>query len=230
MRNTGYPLLMLTIILLTACHNPSKDQDGKQEASKPERKTNHHQYGIDTGQKIPKGLKTGTKAPNFSSITQQGKSIALSQLKDRQPVVLMFYRGQWCPVCNQYLKRFEDSLKQVQKAGGKVIAVTPETAPNVKEMRQKTGTSITIVPDTSETIMNKYKVTFGVTSDYAKKIKKGFNTSIAENNDDQKARLPVPATYIIDKDGHIAWRFFNPNYKQRASVKAIVKQLRQLKQ
>ncbi len=116
----------------------------------------------------------------------------------------------------------------IQELGAKVIAVTPETPPNVQKMREKSGTSVTIIPDTTERIMEQYGVKFKVTSQYAQKIEQGFDVSIAENNNAESARLPVPATYLINQNGRIAWRFFNPNYKQRASANRILTELNQL--
>lgn len=198
----------------------SIDSEGKKEAFK-----NLVKYGIDTNSLIPQGLAKGDQAPSFKARTQRGDSIQLTQLLENQPVVLMFYRGQWCPVCNKYLKRLNDSVHLIRKAGAKIIAVTPETAPNATKMRQKTNTSLTIIPDTSHSIMDAYQVGFEVSGSYARKIENGLNVSIASNNGDKKARLPIPATYVINTNGKIIWRFFNPNYKKRASVKAILKVL-----
>jgi peroxiredoxin len=224
-RNKVFFLLLL--IVGTACSQQSKKQE---EASantkeKSEAFKNLVKYGIDTNSLIPQGLAKGDQAPNFKARTQRGDSINLTAILNKQPVVLMFYRGQWCPVCNKYLERINDSVDLIRKAGAKILAITPETAPNAAKMRQKTNTSLTIIPDTSQSIMDDYQVGFDVSGAYARKIENGFDVSIASNNGDQKARLPIPATYIINKKGKITWRFFNPNYKKRASVRSILKAL-----
>jgi peroxiredoxin len=214
---------------MMACGSENGQTNNAENRSEQSRETSSlHQYGIDTGAHKPSGLKTGQKAPDFQGITDQGDSVAVNRLLAEGPVVLMFYRGQWCPVCNQYLKGFEDSLALIREKGAKVVAVTPETPANARKMRKKTGTSIAIIPDTTESIMKQYGVNFRVTGEYAQKIEEGFGVNIAETNNDQRTRLPVLATYLIDQNGNIAWRFFNPNYKKRAMVKAIVEELEKL--
>lgn len=236
--NLGLALLIAGLVI-TSCQNPETSQDEEQadatdtpqttspksSSGQSETLTDLYQYGIDTTGQIPEGLATGQKAPTFDAETAQGESLYLQKLLKEGPLVLMFYRGQWCPVCNKYLQSFEDSVNLIREAGAQILAVTPETPENAQKMREQTGTSVTIVADTSETIMEQYQVAFDVTGAYANKIEKGLNVNIANNNGDQKARLPVPATYIINQDGRIAWQFFNPNYKQRASVKKIVEAL-----
>ena len=137
--------------------------------------------------------------------------------------MLFFYRGYWCPVCNDYLKDYQDSLKMISEKGVAVVAVTPETSENVSKTRNKTGAAFTIISDSTGRIMEKYDVKFKVTNGYQRMVKAGLFTDVAETNGQEKAYLPVPATYLINRDGIIEWKHFNTNYKKRASVKDILK-------
>ncbi len=185
-----------------------------------------NQLGIKTGkQEVPEGLEEGVQAPDFTAKSQSGETIDLSEIVKNQPVVLFFYRGYWCPVCSKYLKRYADSLSLLKQQGVKILAITPETAGNVEKTRKNTGVDITIISDKTEEIMNAYKVTFHVTEKYQDKIRNAFNADIAGTNDQEKARLPVPATYIIDQNQKIAARQFDPDYTNRASVKWMLENL-----
>ncbi len=73
--------------------------------------------------------------------------------------------------------------------------------------------------------MNNYKVLFSVTEDYQKKIVDKLESNIAENNGKTEAQLPVPATYVIGKDGIIKYAQFDLNYKNRASIDEILNAL-----
>lgn len=179
-------------------------------------------WGIDENNRVPVGLKIGTKAPDFNSSDVNGKKVSLQELTQNGNVVLLFFRGQWCPVCNRYLSNFQDSVQQILDKGASVIAVTPETSDNAKTMISKTGMTFTVVPDIDEKIMKSYDVLFDVIDEYQNKIINNLNSNIAENNSKEKARLPVPATYIINKNGVIVSVFFDYNYKKRASVGEIV--------
>ena len=140
-------------------------------------------------------------------------------------MVIIFYRGEWCPVCNRYLSNFQDSLSYVLSAGAKVLAVTPEKPSSALEMIANTGATFTVIPDPTEEIMISYDVAFNVTEEYQQKIRNALEADIASNNDKQDAILPVPATFIIDQDGIIVYLQFNLDYHIRATVKDILEHL-----
>ncbi len=175
----------------------------------------------------PKGLSVGEKAPLFSAKDYQGNKIELQKYIEKSPVVLIFYRGNWCPVCSRYLKNYTDSMKMVTDKGAVVLFITPETAEGAEKTVKKTKLPYTIVIDSDQEIMKSYDVLFEVTKKYNRKIKTLLFTDIAENNQEETAHLPVPATFIIDKTGSIIWRQFDPNYKNRASTKDILAHLPQ---
>jgi len=185
-------------------------------------------YGIDSSAPVPDGLAVGSEAPLFSTTDHEGQKIDFAAMLEQGPLVVIFYRGQWCPVCNRYLQSFQDSLEVIKQTGAGVIAVAPETAPNVRKTIFKTELTIPVIADTSRAIMDAYEVSFDVTEDYEEKIKRGLSADIAKSNGAEQAFLPVPATYIISREGRIAWRQFDLNYKNRASVKQIAEQVRQL--
>jgi peroxiredoxin len=187
---------------------------------------NLERFGINSKKgKVPNGLQIGTKAPDFTADTYDGKTIKLSHIAKNSPVVLFFYRGQWCPVCNKYLKRYADSLSLLISRGANVVAVTPETTTNIKKTKTKTGIDVHVVPDKKEIIMNKYNVAFRVTRDYQNMIRKNLSVDIAANNNQIEAVLPVPATYIIDKNRRIVARQFDIDYNNRASVNWMLNKL-----
>ena len=184
---------------------------------------NVKKFGIDKEEGVPTGLDVSQKAPDFTGYSKDDKIFQLSEKLNKGPVMLFFYRGYWCPVCNDYLKDYQDSLKMISEKGVAVVAVTPETSENVSKTRNKTGAAFTIISDSTGRIMEKYDVKFKVTNGYQRMVKAGLFTDVAETNGQEKAYLPVPATYLINRDGIIEWKHFNTNYKKRASVKDILK-------
>jgi len=172
----------------------------------------------------PSGLKVGDVAPSFTAKDQNGKTINLKQALKQGPVVLLFYRGQWCPFCNKQLSHFSDSLQMLTGKGASVLAVTPETEENVKKTVEKTRSSFSILEDEGMVIMKMYKVNFSVDENTITKYK-GYGIDFDKANGSNGASLPVPATYIIGKDGIIKYVFFNTDYRQRASVHDILNNL-----
>ena len=187
--------------------------------------TDYGYYGMMTGNAIPHGIKTEEKAPDVTLVDNEEKSVKLSELYKEQPLVVIFYRGNWCPACNQHLSEFSKNVSQIEEKGAKVIAITPETYENVSKTRENTGLNIPVYSDTNGEIMDAFDVDFEVTEEYEKKIQEKLDASIKETNDDEKAVLPVPATYIINKEGTIVYSHFDPDYHKRATVEDIVENL-----
>jgi peroxiredoxin len=171
------------------------------------------------------GLKEGVKAPMFSGVDQNGKTVSLkSALKAHQSVVLFFYRGQWCPYCNKHIKELQDSLNLLSGKDAYVIGVTPETKENIDKTIKKTNAGFSILQDKDDEIMKAYGVNFMMDDATFTKYK-GYGVNLEANNGNTRHTLPVPATYIIDRSGKIKYVHFDPNYQKRASVKLLLSKL-----
>jgi peroxiredoxin len=172
----------------------------------------------------PVGLKVGDMAPDFSAKDKDGKTINLKEALRKGPVIMLFYRGQWCPYCNKQMSRFSDSLSMLTAKGASVLAITPETAENVKKTIEKTKSTFPVLEDQGLVIMKMYKVNFAVDEKTITKYK-GYGIDFDKANGVNGANLPVPATYIIGTDGKIKYVFFNTDYRKRASVVDILNNL-----
>jgi len=187
--------------------------------------TDPKKHGIDVSGGVPEGLKEGEVAPAISVIDQNGQTVSLAERLKKGSVVLLFYRGYWCPVCNKYLGEFQTELDQILQKGASVIAVTPEANDGVEKTTTKNNLTFSVLSDQGYRIMDAYKVRFLVTDPYAGKIKTFLGTSIADNNNDDKPYLPIPATFIIRQDGKIKKVFFDHDYRNRPTVSEIVRYL-----
>lgn len=205
----------------------------KNSASKPEEtpttqteiaSNDYSKFGIDSTSN-PQGLAVGSQAPNVKLTLANGAVVSLEDLYKKQPVVLFFYRGYWCPVCNKHLSALSKQASDIEKKGVKLLAITPESYENVTKTKEQTGANFTIVSDADDSILNAFDVAFKVTSAYQNMIQEHLNASIANTNANKQAVLPVPATYIIDKTGKIVYRQFNPDYQDRASIDDIIANL-----
>lgn len=172
-------------------------------------------------QQTPKGLQVNDKAPEFSAKDQLGKLVSLSAELKKGPVVLVFYRGQWCPYCNRQLKGLQDSLSFIKEKGATLIAVSPEKPENISKTVKKTNASYAILFDEGLKIMKNYEVAFSVDSSTVERYKK-YGIDFNEVNGSNGATLPVPTVYIINKEGKIIFKHFDPDYKKRATVQEIL--------
>ncbi|MEP7251972.1 MAG: peroxiredoxin-like family protein [Ginsengibacter sp.] len=168
----------------------------------------------------PSGLQVNDKAPEFTAKDQNGKVISLEQELKHGKVVLIFYRGQWCPYCNKELKNLEDSLKLITSKGAEVLAVTPEQPPYVEKTIDKTKATYSILTDDNLQIMKKNDVAFSLDSSMVAKYK-GYGIDFSLANGNNGANLPVPAVYIIDTNGKISYKYFDADFTKRPAIKEI---------
>lgn len=172
--------------------------------------------------KEAKGLETGVKAPLFKATDMNGNNFSLQDALAKGPVVLIFYRGHWCPVCNKHLGALQDSLKLMQNMGAQVVAVSPEKPELLAKTTEKTGADFTLLYDEDYRISDAFDVTFTPGGMDRTMYNTFLGANLKEAHSDDSQRLPIPATFVIGKDGKIAWRHFDPDYKKRSTVSEIL--------
>ncbi len=175
-------------------------------------------------QEFPKGLQVNDIAPSFSAVDQNGTLKDLKDLLNNGKVVMIFYRGQWCPHCNKQLSALEDSLQFIVEKGAQLIAITPELPENISKTIEKTKASFSILYDDGLKIMDSYNVSFKVNQPTVTKYLT-YGIDLKKSNGVNGANLPVPAVYIINQEGKIIYKYFDTDYKKRPSVAELLKHL-----
>lgn len=175
-------------------------------------------------QEAPEGLFIASKAPDFRAKDQNGAEVRLKDLLKEGKVVLLFYRGYWCPYCNRALSRLNDSLQLIKEKGATVVAVTAEKSENIDSTVKRTKAVFPILHDEGLKIMKAYDVEFEVPVNTLTRYKNS-GLDIEKNNGANGKYLPVPAVYIIDKEQTITFRFFETDYRKRPSVKDLLDNL-----
>lgn len=171
------------------------------------------------------GIEVGTEAPLFSAIDQAVESFHLEEALEDGPVVMMFYRGEWCPVCSEHLRGVQDSLDLITEKGVEVVAVSPEVPERSRKMAKEADISFSLLHDEDYEIAKAYDVIFrpGYFSRLAYNWMLGADLEGSHTRDSEA--LPVPATYIINQEGVISWRHFDHDHDERAAVKTILENL-----
>lgn len=171
------------------------------------------------------GLTIGETVKDFVGTDQNGNSIQLSELLKKGKVVIVFYRGQWCPICMPHIKKLQNSLDKIKEKNASIILISPENQENIQKTILKTNVSIPILHDKNYEIMKSFDVDFtpGKSLQFIYNHILKANLKNAQSDDTQT--LPIPATYIIDSNGTIIFRQFNRDYKKRSKIKDILNQL-----
>lgn len=227
--------IFLICLILVSCQETKKVEPA-QSPTKQNQAENQKQVEKLSKLGIEKSSQDGLKsldldmwAPDFMATTTQGSKFHLREALKDGPVVLIFYRGYWCPYCTRYLAAFKDQLDQIKKTNGQIVAVAPEIAENQEKTIEMTDERILFITDSENKLMSLYNLSFEVTDDYNKKIQSFKGQTLEEINGQEEAYLPIPATYIIDTDGKVKWSHFDPNYRVRPNIDEIVEVLKDLK-
>lgn len=178
-------------------------------------------------QEKPEGLFINSRVPDFKAKDQNGKDIVFKDLRKKGNVVVVFTRGSWCPYCNHYLKRLQDSLDLIRAKNAQLLVITPENENGIDSVIALTGASFPIIYDSAMRIANAYRVAYKV-DDRTLARYKNSNPPIdllGINNQTKEAYLPVTAVYIVNNEGSVTFRYFDEDYKKRVSVKEIIKAL-----
>ena len=175
-------------------------------------------------QQNPEGLFINSKAPDFKGKNQNNEEIRLKDLLKKGKVVLVFYRGQWCPYCNRQLSRLEDSLQLILDKGARLVAVTPEKPESISKTIEKTKAHYPIIFDKDLKIMKAFDVAFELPENTLNRYMSS-GLDVISNNGTNGKYLPVPAVFIINQQMDIIYRFFDADYKKRPSVQELLSHL-----
>lgn len=168
-------------------------------------------------------VQVGEVAPDFTLNDHGGFSISLSSLLSEGHVVLVWYRGGWCPYCNIYLRRLQEVMPEIIHQGARIIALAPEKPEKSLITRNKNQLNFTMLYDKNNTVAERYDVVFTLPADVAASYKQAFD--LAAYNGSDSYRLPLSATYIIDKEGMVRYAFLDADYRKRAEPADIITEL-----
>jgi len=176
---------------------------------------------------IASGKQPGEKAVDFELTNALGQNIVLFEELAKGPVVLVYYRGGWCPFCNMQLKAYQKILPEIQAIGAQLIAISPQKPDHSLSLQEKEELEFQVLSDPNGLVTAKYNLLFDVPQG-VKEIMEGVGLDLAEYNDTSKWILPVPATFMIDESAVIRSAYVNPNFMQRQSPEEILRELRKL--
>ena len=169
-----------------------------------------------------KGLSVGDVAPDFSLPNAAGDIISLSSYLKSGIVILKFYRGEWCPICNLDLKQIQRSLPQIKQLGATLVAISPQSPDDALTMQQKNQLGFEVLSDVDQEVIRAYNLQFDPGQDYHDR------RDLTLLNGDGSKTLPVPATFIINSDRKIAAAHVEANYTLRMSAEEIIAVLQRM--
>lgn len=138
-----------------------------------------------------------------------------------RPVVLLFYRGGWCPYCNTTLRAYAEALPRIEAAGGTLIAVTPETAERASETARDDGLTFPVAVDGGNRFARTLGLVFALPDDL-RPLYREIGIDLPARNGDDSHELPIPAVYVLDASGRVAFAHVDADFTRRADPEAAV--------
>ena len=151
----------------------------------------------------------------------EGRLVASDELLAQGPLVICFYRGDWCPYCRAMLAALQAALPRIVAAGGRLVALTPDGGgrPLANKRRQRLSYDVLSVPDYAVGLQ--FGVVFQVPEAYRRRLA-AEGIDLPERHGSGGWLIPMPATFVADRDGTIRYAFVDGDFTRRAEPEAIV--------
>lgn len=173
-------------------------------------------------------LQVGDAAPDMTLPDARGRNVSLRSLWQPGPLVLIFYRGAWCPYCNLELRAWQQRLVELGALGASLAAVSPQTPDNSLSTAQKNELEFAVLSDSSLNVSRAFGLAFALSPELVELYSRVGNDLPTLNGNGQWM-LPVPATYVIDRLGRIAFAHIEADYRERAEPDDVLSTLERLR-
>ena len=181
----------------------------------------------DTARPVPtsaedvRPLLIGASVPEVTLRTADGNAFDPGAAVSRKPVVLIFYRGGWCPYCNLHLGQLQEAEADLAKLGYRILAVSPDRPSKLAESVEKGKLSYTLLSDATMDAAKAFGIAFRVDDATVEKYK-GYGIDLEAASGQDHHLLPVPAVFILGTDGTVKFVYANPDYKTRLSPDVLL--------
>ncbi len=159
-------------------------------------------------------FKLNDKAPGFILPDVRGKEIALYKILELKHVLLVFYRGGWCPICNMQLGELSEHYKDFEKLNIEILAISNEEIIKGKKLLQKIGSPFYLLQDINSKVIKQYDL------EISKRDPLGWIL--------RKQKYAQPATFLINRNGRISWIYKGETYQDRPPVNLVIEAAEEL--
>ena len=170
-------------------------------------------------------LPVGDKSPAFELPDHNGAPIRSTDLLSKGKLVLCFIRGRWCPFCVGQMEAMNLILPQIEAAGATLVAVSPQTVKQAFFMHDQHKLRFPLLSDAGNKLAREFRLTYRVPPPQEALYRRAF-VNLPFTNGDDSWELPIPATYIIDRDGTILLASANEDYTSRPEPIEVLEFLR----
>jgi peroxiredoxin len=172
-----------------------------------------------------KSLAAGRIAPEFTLLNHHGKPVSSGEILGRGRVVLCFFRGRWDPFCCGQMEAMERVLPEIEAAGASLAAISPQTVKQSFFMADQHRLRFPLLSDARNEVGRRFGLVYRVPDEQQAIYRRAF-INLPFINGDESWELPIPATYVLDRDGTVLFASADEDYTQRPEPAEILKRLR----
>jgi peroxiredoxin len=172
-------------------------------------------------------LPVGARLPAFQLQDHDGKSISSTDLLAQGRLVLCFIRGRWCPFCVGQMEAMNLLLPEIEQAGATFVAISPQTVQQSFFMRDQHKLRFPLLSDAGNKVAREFGLTYRIPDEQRAIYQRAF-VNLPFVNGNESWELPIPATYIIDRDGTVLYASADEDYTERPEPQDIVRVLQTL--
>lgn len=177
---------------------------------------------FDVGENAPK---PGETMPPFVLPDEGGQLVSLKDLLKKGPVAVTFHRGRWCPYCRINTRALAQTHGQIAAEGGQIVAIMPDREHFAAELKAETGAPFPVLTDFDNGYALSLNLAFWVGAEMQEMMTRaGWDISRSQGSDTWL--LPVPATFVVDREGTVTARFVDPDYRRRMAIEDLLEALR----
>lgn len=167
-------------------------------------------------------------APNFELPNQHGQSVQLNDLLAKGPVVITFYRGSWCPYSNLQLKALQSRLPEIHVLGAQLVAISPQMPDGSMSENEISNMDFVVLSDQNADVAASYGVAWQVPEFLLEHMRVDRGLDLESLNNGNGSILPIPATFVLNSEGKVTWRYVDVDYRTRSEPEDIINALKAL--
>lgn len=163
----------------------------------------------------------GARLPSFVLPDENGHLVGLDQLLEKGQAVIAFHRGHWCPYCRINANALAQIEKEVMAMGGQLVLIMPETQRYTRRLKGESGGDFPILTDLDSGYALELNLAIKI-NDEKRQAMTRAGWDIAHFQDNESWNLPIPATFVVGRNGVVKARFVDPDYRKRMDIEKII--------
>lgn len=157
----------------------------------------------------------GEEMPPFLLPDEKGRLVSLPSLLAQGPVAVMFFRGHWCPYCRLNMRAVIQAEARIKAMGAQIVAIMPEIQAFTEQFKADSHAPFPMLTD----LDNGYALSINLAIWLGAEIQDLLSyQDMAKFHGNDGWMLPIPAVFVVGRDGIVKARFVDPDFRKRMEI------------